>query len=172
MQGDDTVSLKSEEDNSALTKMPLVGAVKSKTNFEWPNQGQLELIPEHIVAKLESISFKQGDALKAIRLNFTGGIESPLFQAEKGSSLLDIKTESLGDIETKVIRKVAFLVTNQKSQSKSMIWGLKFYDEEDEIQLHLNWLDHNQDIAEWVYQVIPEDKEIIGLYGRKENDLI
>ena len=53
-----------------------------------------------------------------------------------------------------------------------MIWGLKFYDEDDEIQLHLNWLDHNQDIAEWVYQVIPEDKEIIGLYGRKENDLI
>ena len=39
MQEDDTVSLKSEEDNSALTKMPLVGAVKSKTNFEWPNQG-------------------------------------------------------------------------------------------------------------------------------------
>ena len=94
-----------------MTKMPLVGAVKSKTNFEWPNQGQLELIPEHIVAKLESISFKQGDALKAIRLNFTGGIESPLFQAEKGSSLLDIKTESLGDIENKVIRRVAYLVT-------------------------------------------------------------
>ena len=133
MQEDDTVSLKSEEDNCALTKMPLVGAVKSKTNFEWPNQGQLELIPEHIVAKLESISYKQGNALKAIRLNFTGGVESPLFQADKGSTLLDVKTECLGDVENKVIRKVAFLVTTQKGIGKSMIWGMKFYDKDDEI---------------------------------------
>ena len=93
----------------------------------------MELIPEHIVAKLESISFKQGSALKAIRLNFSGGIESPLFQADKGSTLLELKTTSLDDTENKVIRRVAFLVTTQKNKGKSMIWGLKFYDEDDEI---------------------------------------
>ena len=69
------------------------------------------MIPEHIVAKLESLSYKQGSALKAIRLNFTGGIESPLFQADKSSTLHELKTASMGDIETKVIRKVAILAT-------------------------------------------------------------
>ena len=53
-----------------------------------------------------------------------------------------------------------------------MIWGLKMYDEDDDILVHLNWLDFNPDIAEWVYQDVPENKEIIGVYGRKENDLI
>ena len=54
-----------------------------------------------------------------------------------------------------------------------MIWGLKLYGEDEEdILLHLNWLEFNPIIAEWKYQEIPEGKEIIGLYGRKESELI
>ena len=67
------------------------------------------MIPEHIVAKFESISYRQNDALKAIRLNFTGGIESPLFQADKSSTQHELKAASMGDIDTKVIRKIAIL---------------------------------------------------------------
>ena len=158
-----------EEDSSVLKKMRLVGAAKSAVNFEWPKQEELEQIPNLESLKLNSISFKQGKALKGIKLGFTDGIESPLFEAEKGSSLLDLQTAKIDT--TKKISRIALLVT--KSKTKHMIWGIKLYGEnEDEILVHLNWLDFNPDIAEWVFQDVPDGKEVIGVYGRKEKELI
>ena len=69
------------------------------------------------------------------------------------------------------MKRIAFLVTSSKT--KNMIWGFKLYGEgEDDILCHVNWLDFNQAIAEWVYQDVPEGKEVIGVYGRREKELI
>ena len=71
-----------------------------------------------------------------------------MFETEKGCSLLELKK---AEIDTsKKVQRVAYLVTATKA--RNMIWGIKLYGEdEDEILLHLNWLEFNPIIAEWKY---------------------
>jgi len=79
--------------------MPLVGATKMKTNFEWPSQTEVVELIRDTKPKLASIKFKQGSALKGIQLGFSPGTESPLFETERGSGLLDLQTVDIEQLK-------------------------------------------------------------------------
>ena len=53
--------------------------------------------------------------MKAIKLLFTSGIQSPLFETEKGCSLLELKKAEIDT--TKKVKRVAYLVTATKARN-------------------------------------------------------
>ena len=62
--------------------------------------------------------------------------------------MLELKRSEIDT--TKRIKRVAFHVT--VSNTKNEIWGLKLYGEnEDDLLLHLNWLEVNPISAEWKF---------------------
>ena len=99
-----------------------------------------------------------------IKLGFTGGFESSLYQAFDASEL---GLKKLPIDATKNIKEVGFYVRNGH---KGLI-GLKLISEQNEILLDDIWYDGAEEIALEIHDV-PKGHEIIGLFGRVEKDLL
>ena len=59
--------------------MNLLGDAEAEVNFQWPTLAEMKQFPINKRIKLNKIIFKQKPQLKGIQLQFTNGIESPLF---------------------------------------------------------------------------------------------
>ena len=136
-----------------------------ETNFNWPqDEAVFEMRASREPVKLDSISVKNTDSLMGIKLGFTGGFESSLYQAFDASEL-SLKKISID--ATKDIKEVGFYV---RDGHKGVI-GLKFIGESNEILLDEIWYDGAEEIALEIHDV-PKGHEIIGLFGRVEKDVL
>ena len=115
--------------------------------------------------KLNSLCVKHKDVLMGIKLGFTGGFESSLYQAFDAS---EIQLEKVPVDPSKEIKQVGFY----SCDGKKGIIGLQFLGESnDEVILDQIWYNGGDDIALEIHEV-PAGHEVIGLFGRVEKDVL
>ena len=138
-----------------LGYLDTVGRYSSKINHEWPSQQQVDNLPDEKFIKLARIRYRfSEDALSAIQLLFTNGIESPVFDTEVSEE------KPMQFVEVEVLERVAevyYYVLEDRIQE------IKLADENGKVFASVSG---NIDISksDKITQKIPAGMEIIGAY--------
>ena len=106
--------------------MKLIGNQKLEPNFQWPSLTEMESLPTNKRLSLNKLVFKQGPALKGIKMCFTNDIESDMFETEAGQQL-KIKEQDI-DISKRIAR-IGVYVCHQQKTNRSIL-GIQFLGEE------------------------------------------
>ena len=64
--------------------MKLIGNQTLEPNFQWPSLTEIANLPTNKKLSLNKFIFKQGPALKGIKMCFTNDVESDMFETEAG----------------------------------------------------------------------------------------
>ena len=97
-----------------------------ETNFNWPlDEAVFDMRASRAPVKLNSLNVKHTDVLMGIKLGFTGGFESSLYQAFDAS---EIQLEKVPVDPTKEIKQVGFY----SRDGKKGIIGLQFLGESND----------------------------------------
>ena len=104
------------------TKLTPFGRDDLKCEHEFPSLEELPHLPNDKDIRLKKIYYKNGfgAALKGIRLEFTYGLTTPLFEVEDSKH----KLKSVELDVTRTIRKIAMSVCDSKGQLR----GLRLID--------------------------------------------
>ena len=137
-------------------KLGVFGRNDVKCEKEFPSLDELSHFPHGKDIRLRKIYYKNGfgNALKAIRLEFTYGITSPLFEAEdKNHKLKSVEVDT-----TRTVRKISMNVCDSLNQLR----GMRLIDQFGKNIIELIWCTNNTD-CKWITQEVPKGQQIIGL---------
>ena len=141
--------------------MTVFGDASLHMDLEFPSSQDLQAFPLDRKIKLNAIVWRNGCGLEAIRLCFTNGVESPLF--EKGNRQ-DLQGAPLKSMEINTAKRISS-ISVRVSKMNNQLNGLMLKEESGGIVAELDW--NQSGDGNWINRDIPESMEIIGLYFSK-----
>ena len=132
-------------------------------SFCWPADEEVKRMGEEKL-RVSKLNLKYNDSLQGIQLVFDNGTVSPFFETEAGTSL---EAEECALATRMRARTIGF---NMSEDGK--IQGLNLENKAGKKTYELLKKNWSQNEPKWYNIDLPQAKEIVGLYGKKQADAI